>query len=408
MSVLVPRRNARRVACLVAVLLCVSGTVRAHTVAVEQLVHIVASVAGGMLQLHLDVPLTAVSDAGLVLTPAGTLPDEATAASLTPVATLVLRNLDLRDERALRLTAVAVVPSSDRRALSIDASFQAASLAGVSASLNAFQSQQFKPVVTALEVRREDGGINQVRVAGAATRTLLDPGMREVVSSAAGRAARAIAAWQAGTLMLLCLLALPLTVASASRRVGVLVAGQVVGALVGVLVPHAFNAVAPFPALVAGALVVLGGLHMLFGRREVVALVLAGIVGVLDGALASPQLIGALPMAGAHRTVAVVSFFGVAVVAVLWLAALLFSAREWLTTRRGVPARVLEYAAGAFVVHAALHLMFDAGAVSGASYIGAHAAMLAAVGCALLVVAVAMARGRGLQPAAAWAGETRA
>lgn len=399
-----PKTSNWRAACLAAVLLCAAPGLHAHTVAVEQVVRIVAGLTNGVLQLHLDVPLTAVSDAGLILASDGTLPPDVPVATLTPVATQVLRNLDVRNERALRLSAMSVVPSADRRALAIDASFPVASLAGVSASLNAFQSLQFKPVVTELDVRRQDGGTTHIRIEGMTTRSLLDPGVREVLSGFAARGASSVAAWQVGTLMLLCLLATPLSTSAASRRVGVLVAGQIAGALAGLLAPRALAAAAPFPVLIVAALVVLGGLHMLFGRRASIAVVLAGAVGALHGALTIPQLIGPLPLAGAHTGAAVVSFLGVALVVELWMAALVFSLREWVT-RRGVPARVLEYAIGAFVVHSALHVMFEASPVAAESFVGAHAVVLVTVACALVVVAVARGGARGR---AALAGEARA
>lgn len=396
-----------RAACLAAALLLASSGLQAHTVAVEQVVRIVAAVTNGVLHLHLDVPLTAVSDAGLVLAADGTLPPEATVATLTPVATQVLRSLDLRNERALRPSGVSVVPSSDRRRFSIDANFQVSDLDDVSANLNAFQSQQFKPVVTELDVRRSDGGTTHIRIDGPATRTVLDPGVRQAVASFAARAARAVAGWQVGTLLLLCLLATPLSPVEASQRVGALVLGQIAGALLGVLAPRALAVVAPYPALIASALVVLGGLYMVFGGRDVLVHALAGAVGVLHGALTMPALLGALPLAGAHAVAAVASFSTVGVAAELWLAALVFSLREWLT-RRGAPVRVLEYAAGAFVVHSALHLMSEASPVSGASYLGTHAVVLVTLGCTLAVVAVAVARGGDPRGTVALAGETRA
>lgn len=400
-------RSPWRAACLLALLVFASPSLRAHTVAVEQVVRIAAGLAGGVLRLHLDVPLTAVSDAGLLLAADGTLPPDAPTTTLTGVATQVIRNLDLRSDRALRLSALTVVPSADRRALSIDASFQAASLAGVSANLNAFQSLQFKPVVTELDVERQDGGRNHIRITGAATRSRLDPGVREATTDFAARAARVVAGWQVGTLMLVALLATPLSTSAASRRIGTLVAGQVVGALVAVLAPRALEAAAPFPALIAAALVVLGALHMLFGTRETHARALAGAVGLLHGALTLPQAIGALPMAGAHGGAALISFSAVAVVAELWLAALAFTLREWLT-RRGLPARVLEYAVGVFIVHSALHVMLEASPVASGTFVGTYGATLVAVGCALLVLAVATAAGDKVQDTAVMAGETRA
>lgn len=396
-----------RAACLAAVLLLASSALQAHTVAVEQVVRITAALANGVLQLHLDVPLTAVSDAGLVLAADGTLPPEATLATLTPVATQVLRNLDLRNERALRLSAVSVVPAADRRGFSIDANFQLSDLSGVSVNLNAFQSQQFKPVVTELDVRRPDGGSNHIRIAGPATRTAFDPGLREAVASFAARAARVVVGWQVGSLLLLCLLATPLSASAASRSVGALVIGQVAGALLAALAPRIVEASAPFPALIGGALVALASLRMVFGRRDTLTLALALAVGVLHGALTMPVLTGALPLAGAHGVAAVVSFSTVAVTVELWLAALVFSLREWLAGR-GVPARVMEYAVGAFVVHSALHVMSDASPVAGASYVGTHAVLVVTVACALVVVAVTVARRGDPRGPVALAGETRA
>lgn len=380
---------------LVSLAICLPVAIHAHDVIVEQVVRIEARLDGG-LRLRLQIPLTVVSDAGLPVTPDGRLSPEATSALLQPVGSQVLRKLDLRDEDPLRPETQSVTASEDGRALTVDALYRVNDLNGLSANLNAFQSQRLTPAVTEVVVNRPDGRTNHLRVSGPPTRVLLDPDTGNVAAQFAAHAARLTLRWGDGMLMLLCLLCVPITVKAAVTRVGALVAGQAVGVLLYPLAGQLLVTLSPFPAVVAASIVVIGALYVLFGSRESIVLALAAAVGVLHGSSLAGAFLEQVPNSGGHSIVAVLAFFGFALVAYVWVTALVLALRGWLS---GVvrSERVIAYAVAIFAVHSALHHMSEAGsAVSSDAYMTTHSISLVTLGWLLviLIAAAAMSRGR--------------
>ncbi len=376
---------------LTAVVLLVPPSAQAHDVPEEQVVRIDAQVAGPRLRLRLQVPLNAVTDAGLSRTEEGSLSPDVTAGLLAPVATQVIRNLDLRGERSLASDALTVNRSADGRGLAIEVTFPVRSLDGLSVTLNAFQSQPLLPVVTELHVVRPDGRAIDVRVTGAAMRVLLDPHCDDVLARFTALAAHATVRWGDHMLMLLCLLGVPLAVGVAIRRVGVLIAGQAVGAVAFGLSARSIDALAPFPAVIAASMVVIGALYMLFGSREAILRVLAAGVGVLQGTTLARTLVDDLPFAGVHPMVAMTAFLGFAALAEVWLAAIIFTCRQWLSRQR-LYDRWIAYALAAFAAHTALHHMADAGSAAGGdSFAVTHATALVTAAWVLVVIVVSLA-----------------
>lgn len=387
----------------IAVGLCLSATMAAHDIDVEQIVRVEAHIDSG-LRIRLHVPLSAVTDAGLPATPEGRLGSDATPALLQPVGAQVLRRLDLREDSSLRPETLSVAADADGNAFTIDALYRVSSLDGVSANLNAFQSQPRRPVVTEMHVTRSDGQVNHLRVAGQATRVVLDPQAGDVARQFAAFAAHATLRWGDDMLMLICLLGAGIGARTAATRIGMLIGGLAIGALIYRLAGESLTALAPFPAVVSASIVVIAALYLLFGSREVIVLLLSGSVGVLHGTTLARAFLEPLPNSGVHHVAAGVAFFGFTLIELVWIAAFVFAGRGWLSGLvRGE--RVVAYAVTIFAVHSALHHMSEAGAaIDDGAFATTHAISLVTLGWLLVIVIAALTMRSAAPPSAAEAG----
>ncbi|MGC4083068.1 MAG: hypothetical protein QM736_13395 [Vicinamibacterales bacterium] len=376
--------------CLATLLMGAVATVEAHDVPEEQVVRIDARLSPEQWRFLLHVPLTAVTDASLPVDAEGRLASETPISTLQPVAVQVIRNLDLRAERSLQPQQLSVALTSDGLALTIDATYRAASGDGLSANLNAFQSERLRPVVTELHVVRADGRATALKVTGAASRVLLDPSATDVVAQFTALAATTTLGWGDDILMLLCLLAVPLAVRAAAARVGVLIAGHAAGVLLYVVAHGLLATLAPFPAVVAPSVVVIAALYMLFGSRESIVRALAAVVGLLHGTMLAGAVAGDLPRSALHPGVAVAAFFAVVLITYVWLGALIGACRGWLAGRVRSD-RLVAYGVAAFAIHTGLHHMADAAiAVDGDPFATVHAVPLVTVGWVVVILAAAL------------------
>lgn len=384
---------------VVALGISVPATIRAHDVIEEQIVRISAQLeSGSRLRLQVQVPLTAVSDAGLRVTPEGRLSPEATPALLQPVGLQVLRNLDLRDDSSLRPETPTVTAAADGRGLTINALYRVSALDGLSARLNAFRSQPLTPVVTEVVVNRPDGRTNHLRVSGPAARMLLDPARGDVARQFAAQAARVTLGWGDEMLMLVCVLSVPIALKVAAVRVGALIAGQAAGMLVYRLAGESITAPSPFPAVIAASIVVIAALYQLFGTREGVVITLTAAVAALRGTSLASAFLDQVPNSGVHPNIAFLAFFGFAAVEYVWIAALVFAGRGWLSSVVRSE-RAITYLVVIFAVHTALHHMSEAGAtISGNTFATNHAIPLVTIGWlgVIIISAVLMSGGRPL------------
>jgi hypothetical protein len=261
----------------------------------------------------------------------------------------------------------------------------------LSARLNAFKVETpLKPVVSVLHFRGAGERDEVMRVSGLATRVLMDPDMGDALARFAAAGARLAITLGDHTLLLLCLLALPLSAGRALRAVAVLALGQVAGLVLYAAAPGVMAASVPVAAALSASCAIVAALQLVVQARAGYVSALAFTTGVLSGAIFGGALANDVAFAGAH-TAAAASAFVIAVIgAELWLGGLFFATRGWLSGVGGA-ARVIAYGVAAFVAHTALHHFMDAGAMieQTGSFLATHALVLITLAWAVVMLALA-------------------
>jgi hypothetical protein len=371
-------------------LLRATGALVAHTVPVEQQVIVDVRLEQAALTVHMHMPIDALTGSGLPRSLDGTLAPDVPPGQLDTIAADAIRNLNLRADQTLRPTRLTSAASADRTALDVDATFPVSTLDGVQARLNAFQIDPLRPVATTLHVHRADGRTLDMRVSGAAATVTLDPDTNDVLSEFAALAAHVVIGWGNEVLVLLCLLAIPLSAGAAAGRVSALLIAQLAGMAMFALSGGAIGSWMSAVSVFAASLVVVAGLHAALGARRPFVFALAVVFGLLNGAGLAVSLAAELPSAGVHPSIAAATFTGFVVVVEAWMAAIGFALRRWLVDR-GVRDSVVAYGVAGFAVHTALHRFADAGAAlaGSESFAATHAVVLTTLGWAVVILIVA-------------------
>jgi hypothetical protein len=371
-----------------------SAHLLAHDVVVEQVVTIVVSAQNDRLLAQVHVPVSLLDNARLPRRDDGTV-DRAASDSLLPiVAADVARNLDFkRGDASLRATGLTAHLASDARSIDVELSY---ALTGppieLSARLNAFEGTPLQPPRTDVTLRMPSGPPQHLSIAGPPTRVALDPGSGDVVRQFAARALDATLAGGDYLLFLICLLLPARTARGSGQLVAIVLGAQTIGLLVSATTPVS-GASRAAVEMVAWSAVAAAALCGIAGASARVFASVGVVFGLLSGVGLGATLGGVAQFSGSHAVLALRTFVFVAIVAELWLAAVMLATRQWLASVVAHPQAVTIVAA-ALVAHAAVHRVLDRGRdlEQSGSFVAGHAVSLVILAWTVAMVVVALLR----------------
>jgi hypothetical protein len=384
------RHIPRHVVVAAAGILVLTALVRAHDVAVEQIVEVTVQPRGDELAVRLHVPASALGDAQLPALGDGTLDTARLAGPLQITAAETARALDLQqDDTVLALLRSSASVGSDRRSVDIELAYRLpGGSAGLSARLNTFQSAPLRPVRTNVRYVAPAGPLQILSVTGNVMRVRFDPGRSDVASLFAARALTAVVAAGDHLLWLVCLL-LPLRSAKESARlVGATLTGQVAAIAVAALYPTA--ATAPLAATIAASAIAIGSLQNIVSARHAYVAALGFAFGILNGVTFGEGLGGEWQFGGSHVWTAAASFLLLVVAGQAWLAAIIWATRAWLATR-GLPERAATLVVSMVIAHTAVHRTMERGrALVDGGFTGKHLLLWLTLGWAATMTLIAI------------------
>jgi hypothetical protein len=363
----------------------------AHTVPVERIVAIDASLASAALHVNVHLPRAAVSTALLAgaTAPTGSELYEAVAAD-------VVRNLDVRQSGdPIPPQSAAARQGATADDIDIDIAYPASTLEGMSARLNVFESTPVNPVKTRLRVRIASGSVHEVVIEGRPVRVTLAPTAWDAARDAAALAIDAVAGWSDQLLMAICIIVPLRRLRETARLVALLAAGQVAGMLLATVPSTGGPELDALARALTASAVVVAAIQLIVRARYGLVAATVGGFALLNGLVAGREASTSLQFAGGHVAVAVAVYIAAFVLIEVWAAAVLWSARAWLDGR-GTPAWALESFVAVIVGHRALHHFADAGrSISGAdSFVATH--MLTAITLGWVLAALACGARRAL------------
>jgi hypothetical protein len=352
-------QRIRRGVGVCAIVLACGLRLQAHEVSVEQIVDVTIRPIGNRIEVGLRVPATLLLAAKLPQSADGDLDAAAMAGRLDIVAADVARNLDLRrDDVVLRLLTERARVGADRRSVEIELVYDG--LAGeetqLSARLNAFDGPPLQPPRTIVDYILPSGPPQRVSVAGPATRVQFDPGAVDTVQQFAARALNVVLTFGDHVLFLACVLLPVRRARDTAHLFFAMMTGQVCAAAIVAIAPSAASAL-PAALMIAASTIVVVAIQNIVQARTVLTTAVTIAFGILSGGSVGQSFVLARGFAGAHQTVAFVTFVLVFVAAQLWLGWLMWGTRRWLH-RAGAPERITTVVASVVVAHLALHRVF--------------------------------------------------